>query len=285
MNMVPLKKSITVIIFFMIYPVMINLNILDVLKGLRDTKIIGGSIFVNFVVSPIIAIVIRNIFFSTQPELFTGLLLIALIPTSGMTASWTGIANGDLKASLTIMSTNLLLSMLIMPFYLNVFMPGSITVKTNLIIMSLLKVVLLPLFLGDLTRRFLLKFKTTQQFKQMKPIFGGISSLTLLAIVFVAMGLKSKTIINNLSIVIISIVPITLYYALTIFIAHNVGQQLFEVKKQISLVYSSTLRNLTISLGIAFASFNDSLAILLITLAYLIQIPIGALYHNYLKKN
>jgi hypothetical protein len=55
-----------------------------------------------------------------------GLYFIALIPTSGMTAAWTGLANGDLESALVAMAVNLLAAVAILPVYLSVLIPGSV---------------------------------------------------------------------------------------------------------------------------------------------------------------
>ncbi len=54
---------------------------------------------INILVIPYVALAIGRVFFSSQPLLMLGLLLAALLPTSGMTISWPGFANGNLEAA------------------------------------------------------------------------------------------------------------------------------------------------------------------------------------------
>ena len=81
-----LKTTILPLTFVMVYPMMVNLNIKKVFtKG--GTKVQVATQVVNFLVIPILGFGIGKLFFSDQPMIALGLLLTALLPTSGMTIS------------------------------------------------------------------------------------------------------------------------------------------------------------------------------------------------------
>jgi arsenite transporter len=273
-----LKSYVSLVLFLMIYPMMINLKVTDVFKSLNNLKPLLLSIGINFIISPILAFILGKIFFSNEPMLLVGIILIGLIPTSGMTASWTGLAKGNLQLSLAMVSVNLLLSIFIIPVYLKLFLGQIVTIETIVILKSLLKVVIIPLILGDLTRRLIIKGFGMDRYKEMKPNFSGISSLGVLLIVFIAMALKSKTIINRLDLVFISIIPLIILYFLIITIAHIIGTKVLNHEAKVSLVYATTMRNLTIALGLSLSSFGESLAVFLIAIGYVVQLPIAAFY-------
>lgn len=50
----------------------------------------------NFGITPFIAFIISKIFFPENQYLALGLLLTGLLPTSGMTIYWTGMAKGNM---------------------------------------------------------------------------------------------------------------------------------------------------------------------------------------------
>jgi len=274
-----LKGGVTYILFLMIYPMMINLNTLDVFKTFQNPKKIIIATGINFIISPLLAIIFAKLFFSNYPSLQLGMMIIGLLPTSGMTASWTGLSGGNLKLSLAVMSTNLLLSMVMLPLYLSIFNSTGLVIETSVILMSLLKVVILPLILGDLTRRVILKVKGQAGFKKMKPYFGEISSFFVLVIIFTAVSLKSKMILTSGSLVVYAMVPMILYYIILMTISHTIGKN-FERADQISLVFSTTMRNLTIALGIVMGLEGGSMAVFLMALAYMIQLPLATYYHH-----
>lgn len=278
-----LKNYVTLVLFFMIYPMMINMNVLDVFKTFSAPKKMIIASVINFVVSPLIAIVLGKLFFANEPSLMLGLLILSVLPTSGMTASWTGLSGGNLKLSLTIMSSNLLLSIIILPIYLSLFSSG-VTVETMAIVQSLLKVVVLPLLLGDFTRRLIIKTKGQAAFKKIKPYFGEISSFFVLVIIFIAVSLKSKMIMNDLSLAFYAIIPLVIYYIILMTVSNYIGKK-FDQKDRIALVFSTTMRNLTIALGIAMGLEGGNMAVFLLAIAYMIQLPFATFYHHRSVKN
>ncbi|MDK2836695.1 MAG: arsenite transporter [Thermosediminibacterales bacterium] len=280
-----LKAYVSYVLFLMVYPMMINLKFSDVLNSFNNIKPLITSIGINFLISPILAFILGKIFFANEPMLLVGIILIGLIPTSGMTASWTGLAKGNLQLSLVMISVNLLLSVLMIPIYMKLFLGEIVTVKTMVILNSLLKVVIIPLILGVITRSLIIKISGMEKYNQMKPNFSGVSSLGVFIIVFIAMALKSKTIINQLDLIALSIMPLIIFYVLIIIISHFVGKRFLEDKDSISLVYATTMRNLTIALGLSLSSFGESLAVFLIAIGYVVQLPIAAFYMKLVNKD
>ncbi|MBI9015179.1 MAG: arsenic resistance protein [Clostridiales bacterium] len=274
-----LKGFVTYVLFLMIYPMMINLNTLDVFKTFQNPKKIIIATVINFVVAPVTAIILSKIFFSNYPSLAFGMLVISVLPTSGMTASWTGLSGGNLKLSLAIMSSNLLLSIVFLPFYLSILNNTGMTVETSVIVGSLIKVVVLPLLLGDATRRLILKLKGPSGYKKAKPYFGEISSFFVLIIIFIAVSLKSKMILSNPTLALYAMVPMTIFYITIMSISHLLGKR-FDKADQIALVFSTTMRNLTIALGIVMGIEGGSLAVFLMALSYMVQLPIATFYHH-----
>lgn len=279
-----LKSYVSAVLFIMIYPMMINLKVTDVFKSLNNIKPLLLSIVINFIISPIAAFILGKLFFSNEPALLMGIILIGLIPTSGMTASWTGLAKGNLQLSLVMISVNLLLSIFMIPIYLKIFLGQIVVIETIVILKSLLKVVIIPLILGDLTRRLIIKGFGMKTYNEIKPNLSGVSSLGVLMIVFIAMSLRSKTIIGRPDLVLISIVPLIIMYILIATISHLIGNKVLNNKDRTALVYSTAMRNLTIALGLSLSSFGESLAVFLIAIGYIVQLPIAAFYMKFISK-
>lgn len=134
-----LKSFITPVLILMIYPMMININVGEVFTNLSNPKPIILSLLINFIFSPFVAYLLGKIFLGSFHQLLTGLIIISLIPTSGMTAPWTGLAKGNIKSSLTMISVNLLISILIIPVYVKVFIGEMIAINMMFIIKKFAK--------------------------------------------------------------------------------------------------------------------------------------------------
>ena len=111
-----LKGLIIPFTFLMVYPMMVTLNIQKVFEG-GDTKAQVLTQAINFGIVPFVAYGIGLLFFRNQPYMALGLLLAGLVPTSGMTISWTGFARGNLEAAVKMTVIGLTLGSLATPFY------------------------------------------------------------------------------------------------------------------------------------------------------------------------
>ncbi len=283
-NMKFLKVSTSWILFLMVYPMMINLNIKDVINVIKNPKPVAISLLLNFTIVPLIAFAIGKTFFAGNPMLIVGMVLIGLIPTSGMTASWTGLAGGKVQTALVMMATNLLVSIVMIPIYMKLLLGQVVDTPTLTIIYSLIKVILVPMILGTITRKVIVKLSSEANLKALKPVFGGISSVGVIAIVFVAISLKSPTILANVGLVGNILIPVILFYGSVLLISQLATKLLSDSADKIPFIYGITLRNLTIALGISLSSFGESLAVLLIALSYIVQLPIASLYMKFTQK-
>jgi ACR3 family arsenite efflux pump ArsB len=199
-----------------------------------------------------------------------------------MTAAWTGLADGDLEAALVAMAVNLLAAVVILPMYLSVLVPADVGFDPSALYQQLAQIVVVPMIAGNLTRRVLLWRYTTREFKQLKPVFGGLSSLGVMLIVFVAMTMRSTQILADPITSISTIIPLVVFYALIIGSAAGLGQILLDPARGIALVYATSMRNLSIALAVVVAADTvPPAAILPIALAYVIQPPLGAVYMHY----
>jgi ACR3 family arsenite efflux pump ArsB len=90
--------------------------------------------------------------------------------------------------------------------------------------------------------------------------------------------MKSNTILGDLTLSLSLFIPLILFYTVNAFISHIISVKFLGRKEGIAFVYSILLRNLTIALAVTVSISSDSMAVLLIALANIVQHPIAALY-------
>ena len=112
-----LKALIVPLTFLMVYPMMVTLNIKHLKEGIKNVQLQFLTQFINFAIIPFVAYGLGIVFFPEQPYMALGLLLAALLPTSGMTISWTGFAKGNMGAAINMTVIGLTLGSLATPFY------------------------------------------------------------------------------------------------------------------------------------------------------------------------
>jgi len=104
----PLKGLIMPLTFMMVYPMMVTLQRRKIVEG-GDLKVQVVTQLLNFTVIPLCALLIGKLFFPDSPDAALGLLLASLLPTSGMTISWTGMARGNVADAIKITVFGLLI--------------------------------------------------------------------------------------------------------------------------------------------------------------------------------
>ena len=275
-----LKSAIIPFTFLMVYPMMVNLNFKKVITG-GDTKVQLTAQLINFGVIPFLGLFIGRTFFYDSPFIILGLLLTSLLPTSGMTISWTGFAKGNMPAAVKMTVIGLILGSILSPFYLQVLAGTSIDIPLLGVFKQIVIIVFLPMVLGFFTQQFLLKrYGVARYQKDIKKQFPPFSTFGVLSIVFIAMALKSQTIVSNPMLLVKFLLPLTALYIFNFGLSTIIAKYMFNREDGIALVYGTVMRNLSIALAIAMTVFkeNGSEIALIIALAYIIQVQAGAWY-------
>ena len=280
----PLKQFIIPVTFIMVYPMMVTLNVKSIFKG-QDYKLQITTQLINFVLMPLLAYYTGNLFFSGGPDKYglwaVGLFLIGVLPTSGMTISWTGFAKGNKEAAIKMVVFGLVLGALAAPVYTKIFMGATIDVDMLHMFKQIALFVFVPLVAGLLTQILAIKKYGQQTWNdRIKPKFPPFSALGVLLIAFLAMSLKARNIIANPADILIILVPLAIFYLVTYGLLSVAGRLFFKREDAIAMVFGVVMRDLSIALAIAMTAFGkQGLTIaLLIAMAYVIQIQTAAWY-------
>lgn len=276
-----LRAAIVPLTFLMVYPMMINLQIGKVLKGV-DFRLQIVTQLINFGLIPFLAFGLGKVFFADRPLIALGLLLTSLLPTSGMTISWTGFAKGNLNAAIQMTVVGLILGSLATPFYAKWLMGTVIEIPLAEVFRQIVFIVFLPMLLGIVTRVLVIQVWGQDRYqKNLKKKFPVFSTLGVLGIVFVALALKATAIVANPATLLGYFVPLAIIYVVNFTLSTVVGKSLFARGDAIALVYGTVMRNLSIALAIAITVFGPqegSEIALIIAMGYIIQVQAAAWY-------
>ncbi len=285
-NPASLKILITPMTFLMVFPMMVTLDIQKVFtKG--DTKLQLFTQGINFLIIPFLGLLVGNIFFKDNPLLIVGLLLTSLLPTSGMTISWTGFAKGNVPAAVKMTVIGLILGSFLTPVYLKVLVGAVIEIPFISVIKQIVIIVFIPMILGIITQKILINtYGIIKYNNEIKMKFPLISTLGVLSVVFISIALKSKDILKDPSIFFSILAPLILIYLLNFLISTLIAKTFFIKEDSIALVYGTVMRNLSIALAIAINVFGEegSDIALVIAVAYIIQAQAAAWYVKFTNK-
>ncbi|HYG60497.1 MAG TPA: arsenic resistance protein [Symbiobacteriaceae bacterium] len=261
----------------MVIPIMIGIPWKEVVQW-RPVQLTGTAMALNFLVIPGLAWLIGRWLLGDQPEMMAGLAIAALLPTSGMTITWTMLSAGNVPAAIRLTVISLLAGSMLLPFYLLVMIGRQVPVNLTQMLTTVAITVLLPMALGAAGYRLLLQRYTPAQFgKLIKPHLSPISTWAMLYVVFMATAGRAPLLLANPQAIARGVGALAIFYLLNFAISSVVARWLLSRADSYTLVYSTVLRNLSIALGLALASFGPQAAFL-VTLAFILQVQGAAWY-------
>jgi len=281
-----LELLIPFLLFVMLYPMMINLRVEDIVKAAKAPKIISLALFMNFLLAPLLGalwafILLRN----TDPYLAAGFILKIVVPCSGMVAAWTGYARGKVETVLIVVALSLLLAIFFVPLWMWVFARIYVSIDPFMILRKLILIVILPLIAGIITRKLLIRRMGVERYWEIVPVFPAVSTIGMLTMVFIVIATQAGVIVPKFHYVLLVIIGIATLYPLNFTLAILLSKAFhLDFGDCIALGYSVTAKNHAITIGIAVTAFSGTLAILPASVAPMLQIPIMLLFLNFSPK-
>lgn len=278
-----LRVLMPIAILTMILPTMIGFKWRE-MTNLSHWKVFAAAGLINFIMIPLLAYTLGYVSLSDQPDLFAGLALASLLPTSGMTISWTMFYKGNVAASIKITAISLIIGAIVTPIYLTMMFSQTIEADLAFLFMKVFLVVIIPMVIGTLIQKSLVKKYSPEEIKtKIKPMFPAISSWGLMIIIFVMTSINAEIIFVESASILQALLVLIVFYLLNFAISTIVGKLFFNRADSITLVYSTVLRNLSIALGIAVTSFGPK-AGLILAIAFVLQIQAATWYGRFVDR-
>lgn len=264
-------------VILMVYPIMIGVPWREVAQ-LQPARLLLIATLLNFGLIPLLAWVLGRWALADQPAMLAGLAIASLLPTSGMTISWTVMSRGNVPAAVKLTVLSLLAGSLLMPFYLLAMVGATVPFELAQTFARIAVMVLLPMLLGSLTYQHLLRRYTPEQFQaEVKPYLPAISLWAMLYVIFISTATRAVHLLADLGSLGLGILVLLLFYLINFAVSTLLGRWLLSKADAYALVYSTVLRNLSIALGLALAVFGAQAAFL-VSLAFIIQVQGAAWY-------
>jgi ACR3 family arsenite transporter len=268
----------TVAVFFIIYPMMVNVRFEALLKAGRNLRGIGIAILFNFLWAPLVGWVLATIFLSDH-MLALGFLLVMVVPCSSMAIGYTGLAKGDLELATVVVSLSFVLAIVAVPLWMTLFASSyQIAVPMGDLINSILTVLLAPMVLGYLTRRVLLRWLGQARFGAIGPLFPALSLLGMYSIVFLIFFGKAALILDRWQTVLVLLIPNAIFIGLSLLVLTWLDRRLhLGYAEHMAVAFTSTGKNNGTAIAIAATAFSPLVAIPAATMP-IFQILLMVLY-------
>lgn len=227
----------------------------------------------QFIIMPLIALLLTHVIPMT-PEVAAGVILVGCCPGGTSSNVMTYLSKGDLALSVACTSVTTLLAPIVTPFLVWMFASQYLPVDPMAMFVSIVKMVLLPLFLGFIAQKL-----APKAVRAAVPVLPLVSVIGIVLIVSAVVGASKGAIITSgLMIFAVVVLHNGLGYALGFLAAKAFGLSLAK-RKAISIEVG--MQNSGLGAALANAYFSPVAAVPSAIFSVWHNIS-GALYSNFL---
>jgi len=272
-----LSIPIGFLLFFMMYPTVVGIAFSDIKKAVRKPKPMLLTIIANWIIAPAIMTLFANLLL-TDPMYRAGVILLGMSPCTAMVMWWMLLAKGDLAQGLINTAINALLMVILYAplsaFYLGV---SGIPIPWDLIAMSVIIFIALPVSLGAISRKLLIGKKGKEWFNNRYLEFvRKISIIALLLTLIVLFSFQGKVILNDPILVIYLAAPNLLHYITMIAITYTISwfsNWDYQTSIDTTLIGSSSHFEVAIAVATTIYGLNSGAALATV-IGPLMEVPL-----------